>query len=177
MSEALDARVTAAPLAFRNAAAQFPTGVTLVTAGTGDTARGMTANSFTSISLDPLLVLVSIRRHSQMNWLVAGCGGFGVSVLAAQHVDIARRFARRGRPAGTRQFADVGSWPAPATGSPLLADAVAWFDCVVERKIPAGDHTMFLGRVLDFDHAVGGTPLVFFAGDYCGIDLTGPEPA
>ena len=171
----VDGRQHAAPCAFRNAAAQFPTGVTLVTAGVGDATRGMTANSFTSISLDPLLLLVSIRRNSQMNRLVAGSGGFGVSVLALQQIDIARRFATPGRPAGRRQFADVDWWPAPTSGSPLITGALAWFDCVVDRSLRTGDHTVFLGRVTEFDYIADGTPLVFFDGAYRGIDFTYAE--
>jgi flavin reductase (DIM6/NTAB) family NADH-FMN oxidoreductase RutF len=154
---------------FRDAAGQFSTGVTIVTAGTGQTIRGMTANSFASVSLDPLLILVSIRRDSAMYQTVVGSSGFGVSVLAAHQIHIARSFADPARPAGRRQFADVDWWPAPTTGSPVVNDALAWFDCIVERTVPTGDHTLILGQVLHLGHVPDGEPLVFFAGRYCGV--------
>src|SRR5436305_5132776 len=74
---------------FRAAAGRFPTGVTILTAVDDDTGRGMTANSFSSVSLDPPLVLISIQRNSQMNRMVTDTGAFGVSVLGAQQRDIA----------------------------------------------------------------------------------------
>lgn len=151
---------------FRAAAGRFPTGVTVVTVVDGHTGRGMTANSFSSVSLDPLLVLVSIQRNSQMNRIITVTGAFGVSVLGAQQRDIARYFADPARPPGRAQFDAVCWWPAPATGSPLLAGAVAWFDCTTVQAIEAGDHTIFIGRVHHVDHDASSDPLLFFAGDY-----------
>src|SRR5262249_8247886 len=93
-------------------------------------------------------------------------GAFGISVLSAEQRDIARYFADPARPSGRAQFSAVDWWPAPATGSPLLVGAVAWFDCATIQAIEAGDHTVFIGRVLHVGNDASGDPLLFVAGGY-----------
>ena len=104
----------------RRAFGAFATGVTVVTVGGADP-HGMTANSFTAVSLDPPLVLVCVERVAFMHNLLPKAGMFGVSVLAAGQAAVARHFADRSRPLGPEQF-DVIDWrPGQLTGSPLIA--------------------------------------------------------
>lgn len=128
--------------ALRAVMACFPTGVTVVATRDADGGPiGLTVNSFTSVSLDPPLVLVCIDRASQSHDRLLEAGAFAVSILAAGQADVARRFASR--PSAGR-FHGV-SWFAAPSGSPVLAGSAAWIDCDVHEVITAGDHTIVLG--------------------------------
>jgi flavin reductase (DIM6/NTAB) family NADH-FMN oxidoreductase RutF len=144
---------------------QFATGVTVVAAG-GETPCGMTANSFTSVSLDPPVILICLTRDSELCKAVLREGRFAVSVLAADQEDVARYFANHERPRGAEEFASVPWSPGPGTGAPVLDDAVAWFDCALVTSHDGGDHEIFLGSVL----ASGAEPqrdaLLFFRGGF-----------
>jgi flavin reductase (DIM6/NTAB) family NADH-FMN oxidoreductase RutF len=125
----------------------FATGVTVVTVG-GEIPHGMTANSFTTVSLDPPLVLVCVDRDAVMHERLLSTGRFGVSVLAADQGDAARYFADRRRPLGSDQFR-FGTWVEGArTGAPLLDGATAHLECALWRTYDGGDHTIFVGRLL-----------------------------
>jgi flavin reductase (DIM6/NTAB) family NADH-FMN oxidoreductase RutF len=131
------------PRALRDAFGCFMTGVTVVTTcGPDGTPFGFTANSFTSVSLDPPLLLVSMSNRSANLDRFAGGPGFAVNILAEAQRDLSATFAR---PADDR-FAAV-SWHRGPVGAPLLAGVAAWFDCTLDRAIPAGDHTLLLGRI------------------------------
>src|SRR5262245_22681639 len=108
----------------RQALGSFATGVTVVTVG-GGSPHGMTANSFTSVSLDPPLVLVCVERDAVMHARLEQAGTFGISVLAYQQQAVARHFADRRRPLGQAQFDPVDWHPGPVTATPLIAGAVA----------------------------------------------------
>lgn len=153
---------------FRAAAGRFATGVTVLTALRGDAGRGMTANSFASVSLDPPLVLVCLRTDSEMCQLIPDLGAFAVSVLAEDQRRTAAYFADPTRPSGPAQFDAVDWTPAPHSGAPLLIGALAWFDCEVQELVAAGDHLVLLGRVLALDEEPG-RPLVFFSGAYSSL--------
>lgn len=151
--------------ALRRVLGAFPTGVTVVTAADGGQVHGMTANAFTSVSLRPPLVLVSIAVTARMNACIERSGHYGVSVLAHDQVAHARRFA--GRPVAPDSGAAV---PEPVEfvwrdGVPLLAEALMRVSCTVHRVVPAGDHTLFLGEIRHSEGQVG-RPLVFFEGRY-----------
>ena len=133
--------------ALRSAFSAFATGITVLTVG-GDTPRGMTANSFTSVSLDPPLVLACIDRGATMHGTLLAARFFGVSVLAARQEAIARHFADRRRPSGAAQFDTVPWWSGEYTGAPLIHGAVAWFECTVWRTYDGGDHTVVVGSLL-----------------------------
>jgi flavin reductase (DIM6/NTAB) family NADH-FMN oxidoreductase RutF len=123
--------------------ASYPTGVTIVT--TLDAAGGpvgLTVNAFTSVSLDPPLVLICIGRGSASHDRLISAGTFAVSMLSEGQGEIARRFASQ--PSEGR-FEGVAWWPAPS-GSPVLEGATAWIDCSIERVMEAGDHTIILGH-------------------------------
>lgn len=125
---------------------EFATGVTVMTVGE-PRPHGMTANSFTSVSMDPPLALVCVGHEAVMHGrLVAGC--FGVSVLAAAQEPVARHFADLSRPLGTAQFEHIECEPGPKTGVPLIRGALARFELQVCGVHDGGDHSIFVGRVL-----------------------------
>ncbi|MEV6304189.1 flavin reductase family protein [Actinoplanes sp. NPDC051861] len=136
--------------ALRKAFAAFPTGVTVVTVG-GAAPHGMTANAFTSVSLDPPLALVCVGRDAMMHGALTGAGTFAVSVLSAEQEPVARYFADRRRPLGKEQFEFAGWRTGELSGAPLLAGAVAHFECELWRSYDGGDHTIFLGRLLSLE--------------------------
>ncbi|MGQ0567012.1 MAG: flavin reductase family protein [Gemmobacter sp.] len=135
------------PRALRDAFGCFMTGVTVVT--TMDASghpRGFTANSFTSVSLDPPLLLVSIANNSTNLAAFAGGIGFAVNVLSEGQKEVSATFAR---PVPDR-FASV-AWRRGPVGSPLISGVSAWFDCRLDRAVEAGDHTLLIGRVGAFE--------------------------
>ncbi|WP_425247268.1 flavin reductase family protein [Streptomyces sp. NEAU-NA10] len=158
----------------RRAFGSFATGVTVVTAG-GASPRGMTANSFTSVSLDPALVLLCVGRDAGMYRSLAEAGTFAVSVLAAGQEDVARYFASSSRPAGARQFDAVDWLPGRSGDAPLIAGAAAHFECEKWRTYDGGDHAVFLGRVLALDEAPEHEPLVFHRGRFRQFADRAPE--
>ncbi|WP_436632369.1 flavin reductase family protein [Actinomadura kijaniata] len=159
----------------RKAFGAFATGVTVVTVG-GDDPHGMTANSFTSVSLDPPLVLICVRRDAVMHDILGRAGHFGVSVLSGGQEAAARHFADRSRDLGAAEFESVDWLPGPLTGVPLLSGALVGFECEVWRSHDGGDHTIFLGRLLSMERQTGGEDtggqaggddvLVFFDGRF-----------
>ena len=123
----------------------------------------MTVSSFASLSLNPLLVTVSINRSSPLLGYVHSAEAFAVSVLSSDQQQVAACFAtrRKPRPAG---FATVATM-ARQTGAPIIDGCLSWFDCTVEDLLPGGDHEILVGRVV----AAGGRtgePLVYWAGGY-----------
>ena len=149
----------------RRAFGAFATGVTVVTVG-GESPHGMTANSFTSVSLDPPLVLVCVGRNAVMHGTLTASGTFAVSVLGAHQEDIARHFADRRRPLGLDQF-DAFDWlPGPRTGAPLIAGAIAHFECELWRAYDGGDHSIFIGNLLALDRAGEQDALLFLHGRF-----------
>ncbi|CAL9622198.1 NADH-dependent flavin reductase (plasmid) [Streptomyces sp. enrichment culture] len=153
------------PARLRRALGSFATGVTVVTVG-GAHPRGMTANSFTSVSLDPALVLLCVGNDAQMNRVLAEADTFAVSVLGAGQEDVARHFADRSRPPGSAQFDAVDWLPGEMAGAPLIAGAAAHFECARWRAYDGGDHTVHVGRVLALDDLPGREPLVFHGGRF-----------
>lgn len=127
----------------------FATGVTVVTTG-GAAPHGMTANSFTSVSLDPPLVLVCVGREAIMHRRLS-IGFFGVSVLTSHQEKVARHFSDVRRPLGAAQFDGIDWDPGPVTGIPLIDGAMARFECELWNTYEGGDHSIFLGRLLSLD--------------------------
>jgi flavin reductase (DIM6/NTAB) family NADH-FMN oxidoreductase RutF len=149
----------------RRAFGSFATGVIVVTVGGGDP-HGMTANSFTSVSLDPPLLLLCVARDAIMHGCLQRAAGFGVSVLAADQADVARHFADRRRPLGRAQFDPVDWLAGPLTGAPLMIDALAHFECELWRTYDGGDHTIYLGRLLSVDRGPADDALLFLHGTF-----------
>ena len=147
---------------FRQVMGHFCTGITIVTALDAGAPVGFTAQSFTSVSLDPPLVLVCPAKTSSSWPRIKNSGSFCVNILADDQEALCRAFAT----SGGDKFQGVGWSRSPMTGSPVLHDVLAWADCRIEAEHDAGDHTVALGRVVELgvrDH-VG--PLLFFRGGY-----------
>lgn len=150
---------------FRDALGTFATGVTVITTRSPDEPYGMTANAFSSVSLDPPLVLVCVVNATQGCELIARNGVFAVNVLAREQEPLSRFFSSRDRPRGADAFNDI-SHRDGVTGCPLLDGICAYFDCRVAAQHVAGDHTIFVGEVLDLGVQADTEPLMFFGGRY-----------
>lgn len=148
----------------RNALGRFATGVTIVTClDANGEPIGLTANSFGALSLEPPLILWSLRRVSPSLQAFAATRYFAVNVLGASQMELSRRFAS----SVSDKFAD-GVWRAGHGGVPVLGEAAALFECEVLSQQEAGDHMLFIGRVLYFVDG-GMPPLLFHAGRYHGL--------
>ncbi|MFI5686730.1 flavin reductase family protein [Streptomyces sp. NPDC051636] len=163
---------------FRAAMSRLAAGVVLVTAqeppldpdDPGAPAGedvGMTATAFMSVSLDPPLVLVSLREGSRMDDLLAEQPLWAVSVLGDNQRQVAGRFAMKGRVSDRLLFADLPVTRGEVTGAPLVGGALATLECRTEQRVTAGDHTLVIGRVLTarLPSAESG-PLLYFRGRY-----------
>jgi flavin reductase (DIM6/NTAB) family NADH-FMN oxidoreductase RutF len=158
---------------FKQAARRFASGVTVVTARRGNEVYGLTVSAFTSLSVDPLMVLVSVRSGSILTEMIRESGSFAVSILRQEQQVASQFFAVSGRSPAQEAFPEV-ECVTDATGAPIVADCLAYFDCTVDQAIPGGDHTIFIGAV---QAATGrpGEPLVYFDGAYRGVRNLG-EP-
>jgi flavin reductase (DIM6/NTAB) family NADH-FMN oxidoreductase RutF len=147
--------------ALRDTLARYPTGVTIVTAlDAQDRPIGLTINSFNALSLEPPLVVWSLRATSACLPALGPGAFFVVNVLAEGQVDLSRRFASR----EANRFDGV-AWAANAEGVPLLHAAAAWLECRTLSQQPAGDHVLFVAEVLRIA-ATDLSPLVFHGGSY-----------
>jgi flavin reductase (DIM6/NTAB) family NADH-FMN oxidoreductase RutF len=145
----------------RDAFGAFMTGVTIVTTATDDgKPLGFTANSFSSVSLDPALLLVSIAKTSSNYQTFSTTGHFAINVLAENQKELSNTFAR---PSDDR-FASV-NWNLSANSNPLIAEVSAWFDCTTHAVIDAGDHALIVGKVEAF-HSAGYAGLGYYRGGY-----------
>jgi flavin reductase len=153
---------------FRDVLGRFVTGVGVMTTATDAVVHGMTANAFTSVSLDPPLVLVCVDREAVMAGLVQRSGAFGVSVLAADQAGLSAAFADPARPLGDEQFDDVPTF-AGLTGVPLLADAIAWIETRVWKIHDGGDHLIVVGEVVALGATDVGDPLLYYRSGYTGL--------
>ncbi len=157
-----------APEAYRAVMRRWPSGVTIVTMCDGEQRHGMTASAFTSVSLSPPMILIVVDQRWQSHALIAAGGQFCVNILAANQSQWSDRFAGRHGEMPDR-FVDVPHSVA-ATGAPVLDDALAWLDCVVAQQHAAGDHTVFIAKVVAA--GVGPSdqgPLLYHDGDYRGV--------
>ncbi len=154
------------PATFREALSHLAGGVVIVT--TRDEAgdpRGMTATAVCSVSLDPPLVMACMDRGAATHRAVEASGVFALNILPHSAERLARRFASR----STEKFRGVET-VTEASGAPVLAGALSFCDCVVETSVPAGDHTIFIGRVLVAGTgASGAAPLVYSRGAYGSV--------
>ena len=144
----------------------FPTGVTVVTTGTGEGTEAMTANAVLSVSLDPLLFLVSVHKDARLNTRIREECFYAVSLLAADQEGLSRLFSSPERSSGMPAVKSLGGGFG-VTGAPLAAGAMAAIECELETVYPGGDHGLFLGRVVAVhmgDARKG--PLVFHEGSY-----------
>lgn len=165
MSERDEAEFDARDL--RRAFGNFATGVTIVTTlDSAGAACGFTANSFSSVSIEPPLLLVSIAKSAYGCEVFTRSSGFAVNILAQDQRDLSNRFAR----AGADKFFDQ-NWRSAVTGAPILEDVVAWFDCSHFEQVDAGDHVILVGRVRQYRYNTR-SPLGFCRGAYVSFGLT-----
>lgn len=150
-SKPLDTRV------LREVCGLFVTGVTIVTSRAENEPVGVTINSFTSVSLEPPLILFCIHRMSRLWPAVEQVKSFAVNILAEDQVDVCRAFARK----GSSHFGGVRSCSG-RTGVPILEDTLGYLECVVHRVVDGGDHLIVIGRVVDFNVQRTDGPLTFF---------------
>jgi len=147
-------------LEFRKAMGEFATGITVVTCPHEDQVKGMTANSFTSISLEPPLVLISVDKRANHIGFIQGRKCFGISVLGVHQEDVSRHFAGKPNPELDKKLNYV--WH---DGIPMLGECNISIACRLWATYDGGDHTIFLGEVLEL-YQYGGDPLIFFRGNY-----------
>ena len=144
---------------FRRAMSQFASGVTVVTTENRGTLYGMTVASFASVSLVPPLVLVCIEKTAGTHDAIAGAGTFGVSILGRDQADLSTRFASK-----VDRFAGL-DLRRGELGTPLLATALASIECRLVDQLPGGDHSIFVGEVVDA-RVTEGQPLLYFRSGY-----------
>lgn len=146
--------------AFRRSLGQYPTGVTVIAARDGAELLGMAVNSFAAVSLEPPLVLWSIRRASRSAAAFLRCGHFAVSILADDQIEVAQRFG-----AGAPDRFEQVCWRSGLGGAPLIDGAIAHLECRLATTHDGGDHHVLIGEVLRHTR-LPGEPLVFAQGQY-----------
>lgn len=146
------------PAMFRQSVSRFATGIAIVSCfDESHSPQGMTISSFTSISLEPPTVLISLRP-GRTHRLIRSRGCFGVSVLSGEQERWSRHFSGRAQEGLEVDWVEMSC-------APVLRNALAWFECEVDSVLQVHDHTLFVARVLDCNHA-SGKPLMFYASRY-----------
>jgi len=158
------ATTPADPEKLRRAMRYWATGVAVVTSSHEGVVHGMTVSSFTSVSLSPPQVLISLAHSTRTYTLVKASRIFGISLLAAGQETISDRFAGRIATSDDR-FTDLETFTL-VTGAPLLKDALAHYDCRVIATFTSGTHTIFVGGVLAVSSNEHGTPLIYYDRGY-----------
>ncbi|POM23769.1 FMN reductase (NADH) NtaB [Actinomadura rubteroloni] len=152
--------------ALRRTCGLFATGVTVITSAHGGMTAGTTVNSFTSVSLDPPLVLFCLHRESRLHEIITGSRAFAVNLLHAEQGTLAHAFARR----STAVLDEVDHRRTPS-GTPVFAESLAYLDCRLAAEYGGGDHSILVGEVVDLAiHDAGSDPLVFFGGSLHSLD-------
>jgi len=154
---------------FRNVLGAFGTGVTVITSRGDVHAYGMTANAFSSLSLDPPLVLVCVISGTTGAETIESNRSFAVNILGGHQEPISRYFSWRDRPRGSEAFSEIPHMTA-VTGCPILEGVAAYLDCRLHDSHEAGDHVIFIGEVLALGHSEDVEPLLFHGGRYCKIE-------
>ncbi|MBC6456915.1 flavin reductase family protein [Actinomadura sp. HBU206391] len=158
----------------RNVCGLFVTGVTVITAGEGARSAGTTVNSFTSVSLDPPLILFCLHKESRLRTVLQETRTFVVNFLAGKQAPLAWTFATR----DTAALQDV-THHRSAEGAPILSDAMAFLACRVANEFEGGDHTIFVGEVVELGvPRQNQEPLIFFRGSLSALEeeLAGLHP-
>ena len=157
------------PKLFRHVMGHFATGVTVLTYRGERKPAGMTANAFMSVSMEPPLVLVSVRQESRFAASVNISGRYGVNFLLERQQDLSSHF-------GGRPIADLPSPFVEDADVPLLRDCMAQVVARVVDVYPAGDHLLYIGQIESLSLGEERKPLIFYSGKYERVDTTVPEP-
>ncbi len=159
--------MTLDPEKLRSAMRAWSAGVTVVTAVHDGHKHGMTVNSFTSISLEPAMITVSLRVGTRTHELVSKSGAFGLTILSAEQADISNLFS--GQATGIEdRFSNLNT-ETMVTGSPLITGGLAWLDCRVVQTFDAGMNTLFIAEVLAAQEANDGPPLIYHNRKYWNL--------
>src|SRR5579863_5068225 len=156
---------------FRRAMGCFATGVTVITVDYEGTIQGMTANAFTSVSLDPLLVLVCVDHQARTHSHLHSRKRFGINVLSEQQRLISEHYARPDRDPALAEAEAGAKFDRTAHGTPVLQGALAYLECRLQSAQDAGDHTIFIAEVEEVVVRAG-EPLLYFQSGYRSM---GPE--
>jgi flavin reductase (DIM6/NTAB) family NADH-FMN oxidoreductase RutF len=149
---------------FKDVLAQWASGVSVVTTNDQGLLYGLTVSSFSSVSLDPPLVLVCLANSNRIVSMIGAADGFAVSILAADQQAASAYFARPGR-LPSQDFTEIeGEWT--PSGLPVIAGALAWVTCSLHATIPQGDHTIVVGRVTESRVSPGRQPLLYWSRGY-----------
>jgi flavin reductase (DIM6/NTAB) family NADH-FMN oxidoreductase RutF len=154
--------------AFRHAMGALASGVAIIACGAGEARAGCTATSLTSLSLAPPTLIVCLARTSTTLAGLREAGAFSINLLAARHQALAHRFSGHSGVHGPRRF-DSAQWISLSTGAPVLADALAAFDCLVEEVIERHSHAMVLGAVVSLKEGVDEPVLARRRGEYAPL--------
>jgi flavin reductase (DIM6/NTAB) family NADH-FMN oxidoreductase RutF len=157
--------MTIDPVLFRRTAGMFATGVLVVTTGRQGTFRAITVNSFTTVSLDPTLLLICLDRRSRTLPIMVESGSLTVNVLRDDQEHISRMFATSSVENGLDQV----EWEIGLVGTPVISGCLAYFHCHLMETYDAGDHVIVIARVEEAQIGEEGRPLIFFRGKY-GLD-------
>lgn len=159
--------------AFRDSLRHFPSGVTIVTIKSRETIHGLTVSAFASVSPKPPLIMIAIdQRHHAYNYLEQEGATFAVNILHLDQAELSNRFAWI---KDEDRFAE-GEWGTAATGAPILLDSLAWLDCTVFGRFPAGTHAIYLGEVQASNvPRPDGPPLIYWNRGYRHLELKGPD--
>jgi flavin reductase (DIM6/NTAB) family NADH-FMN oxidoreductase RutF len=149
---------------YRQIVGHFATGVTVITTAVDGWLHGMTANAVASLSLDPLLFLVCVDKSAHMHGQMEKAGRFGVNVLASDQEDVSRLFATSMEP--ERERLGGFAYSLGQHGTPVLEKALAHIECDVTGRFEGGDHSIFIGTVLDGEVTREAPPLLFYRGGY-----------
>lgn len=152
------------PDEFKAALGAWPAGVTIVTTRDGDKVYGLTVSSFSSLSFEPLMVLVCINNTNSFLELAERSGVFGVSILAQGQDEISNAFAASGREP-VDSYDEFGT-TSLVTGSPLIEGAAAHLDCELDHSVEAGDHTIVIGKVVGVTASTEQEPLIYYRRSY-----------
>jgi len=146
----------------RKAMGRFATGVCVVTVvSSTQQALGMTANSFTSVSLDPPLVLWSLQNNSDVFETFSRPRFFAINILSSEQQAQSNQYAKKGQ-----HELDPGHYRLGKYGAPIIRHALATFECELHATYEAGDHLIIVGRVTDLHQRPSGSPLLFYSGGY-----------
>lgn len=148
------------PANYKSVMRNLSSGVTIVTTMLEGTPFGMTVTSFIAVSLDPMLVVVSLEKGTRTHGAVSGSGVFGVNILGADDIEIAKTFAVK----AADRFNEI-DYQLGDLGVPILPTAVGVLECRVAEEFPGGDHTLFLGEV-EYASSSPADPLIYFQGSY-----------
>ena len=161
---------------FREVMGHFATGISVVTAFEGERPQGITVNAFSSVSLEPALVMVALDRRRFITPMVRDAGRYAVNVLGSDQQDLSDCFANAPVSPGREAFCGA-TWRLGPTGLPLIDGSIATLECTIVETFSAGDHDLFIGRVDSLEqHGSGVAPLLYYRRRYLHIEQGAESP-